>query len=211
MDPDEALEQLQQQVRAACERGEHGLEIEVMVWPMEGLDVGHSALRIGNLVLGYYPTDVNGDGRYNAKDLSSSPGDLHVDTVRESREIYRGQRVQRFMLSIDCETVLCLIEFYLALLGRLGTYSILSRNCTTIAADALAHCGLDMTATFPYPASEYGNLLLATPGTVTLVETGICTHTVRLDHKSVISPNQLAERLKGKPFVTGMTEEVVGQ
>ncbi len=207
----ERLQRLKTAVQQACERGEHGLEIEMIVWPMAAGDVGHTALRIGDLLLGYYPTDINGDGRYTSKDLSSSPGSLHVDTIAEAMQIYRGQNICVLSLNIDCETVLCLIDWYLALLGNLGTYSLLSRNCTTIPADAMSHCGLDLTATFDYPASDYGNLVLATPGNVSIVEAGICTHTVRLDHQSVISPNNMKDRLKDKPFVDSIKEEVVGQ
>ncbi len=203
------LERLRESVRLACERGAHGMEVEMITWPMAAGDVGHTALRLGDLVLGYYPTDLNNDGEYGKKDLHDSPGELHVDTVAEAKRLYAGDSICVSSLAVSCETLLCLIDWYLAVLNNLGTYSLLNRNCTTIPADALAACGLDLTATIDYPASGYGDLLLTTRGNVTIVEPGICTHTIQFDHGSVVSPNNMKGRIKDKDYVTSTREEVV--
>lgn len=202
------LAQLQAAATAACAAGSHTMEVEVIVWPMEG-NVGHVALRLGPFTLGYYPTDLNNDGAYGKDDLHDSPAELHVLTIAESKRAYKNDKIFVFPLKIGCEILLCLIAWYIALLGKLGTYRLLSRNCTTIVADALNHCGLDMTATADFPASELGNLQLTTPGKITVLKQGVCTNTLQFDHKSVVSPNQMKSRLEKKPFVTGMKTEVV--
>lgn len=117
--------------------------VEVYIWDKDD-DVGHTAIRIGDKVYGYYPTDVNGDGRYTKTDLSNSPGKMHINSIAEFNKAYRGQGVTAYTLNLTDKQ-------YGALLGRLngvannpGYYSLDGNNCTSIAMLCLSEAGFNI-------------------------------------------------------------------
>lgn len=211
--PDERnrLNQLRADALDVCTNvGVHPFEVELIVWPGDG-DVGHTAIRIGDLVLGYYPTDLDGNGSYDKKDVFGSPGKLHVDTIREARLHYFGQDICVFSLSVTCQQLVTLIDFHIELLGKLGTYSLLSRNCTTIAVAALTKAGIDLSTTADIPNTLLGDFRRSYSGTTRVVDPGFLSSTVRFEADGIIAPTQVKPRTRNKDFVIATLEETVGQ
>ena len=120
-------------------------KVEVFVWDkVQGKDVGHTAIRIGNEVYGYYPTDENGDGRFGYKELLKSKGEMHVMSIREFNESYKGSKITAYKLQGTKEQYNNLIKNLNGVVENPGNYSLLNRNCTSIAMQMLTNSGYEI-------------------------------------------------------------------
>jgi RHS repeat-associated protein len=117
-----------------------GPPVEVYIWKKNS-DVGHTAIRIGNWVYGYYPSDVNGDGRYTMEDLANSPGVMHINSISEFNKIYSGDVVTAFSLRSTSDQALGLAENLSGVALNTGFYSLTGNNCTSIAYSCLQNSG----------------------------------------------------------------------
>jgi hypothetical protein len=120
-----------------------GVPVEVYIWEKGGgLDVGHTAIRIGGLVYGYYPTDVNGDGEYTKKDLKNSPGVMHINSIWEFKNIYSGDKINAFVLNITTNQRIALMESLSDFTTDPGYYSLYGNNCTSVVYSSLLNAGV---------------------------------------------------------------------
>jgi hypothetical protein len=61
--------------------------VNIYVW-QKNQDIGHTAIKIGNKIYGYYPTD--GDDKNEDYDVFFSDGLMHVDDEESFNEKYKG-------------------------------------------------------------------------------------------------------------------------
>ena len=123
-----------------------GLITEVVIWRGGSGDVGHTAIRINGKVYGYYPTDIDGDGQFTKVDLNDSPGNLHINTLKEFNDHYSGDKVDVFLLDLTLFQEAKLNEYFLNLKEKENSsspprYKLFSNQCTTVAIDALNSVG----------------------------------------------------------------------
>lgn len=118
--------------------------IQVLIWSKETKeqtggrkDVGHTAIRIGNIFYGYYPTGG----------LLGSPGNMHRDSLPQFNTIYRGQEVTYFQLNLTTEQIKKLKEILEDIRNNPGNYSLLDQQCTSVAIDALVKAGVKIDGT----------------------------------------------------------------
>ncbi len=119
--------------------------VQVFIWSKETQhkDVGHTAIRIGDVVYGYYPTGGNGDG-YGWKELVApgSPGKMHVDSIGRFNVLYAGQEVTYFQLNLTPEQIDKLKSTLLDIADNPGRYNLLGNQCTSVAANSLLSAGV---------------------------------------------------------------------
>jgi len=125
-----------------------GLLVEVLIWEPEYIgDVGHTAVRLNNIIYGYYPTDIDGDGAYTKVDLDNSPGSLHTDSLAEFHSNYYDNTIEVIRLETDNTKEAKLNLYFKELNNKPGVYSLFSSQCTTRARDGLLKSG--------YPAGSF--------------------------------------------------------
>ncbi|MGD9992552.1 MAG: RHS repeat domain-containing protein [Salinivirgaceae bacterium] len=122
-----------------------GGNIDVYIWDKgyEG-DVGHTAIRIGDKVYGYYPTDVDGDGQYTKADLKNSPGEMHINSISEFNSYYCGNGINAYTISLNGQQYNALLNNLNAVAQNPGYYSLGGNNCTSIAMQCLSNAGFDI-------------------------------------------------------------------
>jgi RHS repeat-associated protein len=124
------------------EENAHG-DIEIYIWPMASGDVGHAAIRIGQLVYGYYPTDENNDGAYTKDDLSNSPGVLHINSLYQFSNIYRGNNIVAYeMQGITKDQRANLERNLMKIKLNPGMYELGGNQCTSVVYNALVAWGI---------------------------------------------------------------------
>ena len=117
--------------------------VQVLVWSKESKedtggakDVGHTAIRIGTIFYGYYPTDG----------LFGSPGNMHRDSLPQFNSIYHGQEVTYFQLNLTPEQTKKLKEILEDVRNNPGSYNLLDQQCTSVAIRSLYQAGAPLTA-----------------------------------------------------------------
>ena len=126
--------------------------VEMWVWKvgiseMFGGDVGHAAIRIGDNVYGYYPTDQLGDGKLGPKDLFDSEGRMRVIKAQDMPSKYQSDDVNMFNLKISDAQVIGLQSNLNNYVQDPGTYSLLGNTCVSVAIQ----CFNDVGVTIRYP------------------------------------------------------------
>ncbi len=112
-------------------------------------DVGHTAIRVGNLVYGFYPTDTDGD---NQLDLMGSPGEMHVDTIGKGGSFdrhYMTQEILAFQLRLTPAQIKKLQNILKEIKANPGNYWLTGRQCTSVAAGAILRSGVVIGAQNP--------------------------------------------------------------
>jgi len=131
-------------------------KVQVFVWTKEGgKDVGHTAIRIDDMVYGYYPSDENGSSGYELDELFGSDGDMHVNTIDEFNKIYKGQEVTYYQLNMTPEQMKKLQDVLIEYTSNPGIYSLAKNQCTSIAINALIKADVTIYGQrndFPGPA-----------------------------------------------------------
>ena len=116
--------------------------VEVYIWnKTSDKDVGHTAVRIGNWVYGYYPTDIDGDGAYTLNDLKNSPGVMHINSLSEFNTLYSGDAITAFTLNPTADQAADLEINLLGVAQNPGYYGLLGNQCTTVAYTSLQSAG----------------------------------------------------------------------
>ncbi|MBD2770490.1 hypothetical protein IC235_21610 [Hymenobacter sp. BT664] len=127
--------------------------VDVYIWKKE-MDVGHVAIRVDDLVYGYYPTDVNGDGNYTARDLINSRGEMHINSMQEFNTIYKGDIIKSYSI-ITTEFQVQLLKYQLNKFAQNpGKYSLFGNNCSSVAYKCLRDGGINIIA---YPGATGGS------------------------------------------------------
>jgi RHS repeat-associated protein len=130
--------------------------VQVYIWSKTpksnnggNIDVGHTAIRLGNLVYGFYPTDKDGDNQW---DLMGSPGEMHVDTVGKGGSFdrrYLTQEITAFQLRLTPEQIKKLHDVLKEIEANPGSYWLTGKQCTSVAAGALLRSGVVIGAQNP--------------------------------------------------------------
>ncbi len=125
--------------------------VQVLVWSKETKeqtggqkDVGHTAIRIGNIFYGYYPTGG----------LFGSRGDMHRDSLPQFNSIYNGQEVTYFQLNLTSEQIQKLKEILEDVKNNPGNYNLLDQQCTSVAVRSLYQAGAPLTAHSKFQAIQ---------------------------------------------------------
>ncbi|MFN4316140.1 MAG: DUF6443 domain-containing protein [Chitinophagaceae bacterium] len=119
------------------------LKVQVFIWSKEGgKDVGHTAIRIDDIVYGYYPSEENGTPGYQLDELFGSDGEMHVNNIDEFNKIYKGQEVTYYQLNMTPEQMRKLQEILIEYTNNPGTYRLTGQQCTSVAIAALAKAGV---------------------------------------------------------------------
>jgi len=142
---------------------------QIFVWSKAGgKDVGHTALRIGDVIYGFYPTssDPNANG-YGIKDLAfpGSPGKMHVDSLSNFNNLYAGQEVTYYQLNLTPEQMKKLNAILQEIAKNPGSYNLFHNQCTSVAINSLLGAGVKIYGQrneFLGPA-EMGNGNLVSP------------------------------------------------
>jgi len=120
--------------------------INVFIWEKTNdKDVGHTALEIDDVVYGYYPTDVNGNGAYDKGDLNNSPGDLHIDARVDFNSIYAGDKVNSYSIKVTPAQKAAVLTNLGEVRLDPGTYSLVGRQCTLTAMSVMGKAGIKIT------------------------------------------------------------------
>lgn len=121
--------------------------VQVLIWSRESSskDLGHTAIRIGNIVYGYYPT----------KGLFGDLGNMHRDSLPQFNFNYSGQEVTYFQLNLTTKQIKELQAILEEYRKNPGNYNMLGRQCTTVAANSLMKAGV----TFKFPGSGTSEFL----------------------------------------------------
>jgi RHS repeat-associated protein len=127
-------------------------QTSVIIWAATG-DVGHTAIRVGDIVYGYYPTDINGDNQYTKEDLDNSPGEMHIQNSKEFTRYYKGQAVKEFVLNISPKQTDALVKGLDAIAKSPGTYELKGRNCTSVTIYCLKQAQINIT--YAYGRQEH--------------------------------------------------------
>jgi RHS repeat-associated protein len=109
-------------------------EIELFVWrkqPTNIRDIGHVALKIGKKVYGYYPTDHSYLYTRGKMTIFESDSEAFM-------EQYSGEEIDIWNLKISANSVQNIEKYLLNMREFPGNYSLLGRNCTSVAIEALA-------------------------------------------------------------------------
>lgn len=129
-------------------------DVEVYIWnKTNGKDVGHTAIRVDDKVYGYYPTDIDGDGAYTLNDLNNSPGKMHVNSIAEFNEIYRGDNITAYSLNISEAQQRALLSNLMSIASSPGFYSLSGNHCTSIANSCMINAGINIVRP---PTPGYG-------------------------------------------------------
>lgn len=121
--------------------------LEVYIWDKEGgKDVGHTAIRIGNRVYGYYPTNENENEGYDMKELLYSKGDMRVKDLKGFVNSYQGKIITSCKISLTQKQLDAIETTLNDYIKDPGTYSLLGQNCTTVALNALVINGIQLKA-----------------------------------------------------------------
>ncbi|TJY59718.1 DUF4105 domain-containing protein, partial [Sphingobacterium alkalisoli] len=121
--------------------------LEVYIWDKEGgKDVGHTAIRIGNRVYGYYPSDENANGGFDMKELLSSKGDMKVKDLKGFVNSYQGEIITSYKINLTQKQLDAIETTLNDYIKDPGTYSLLGQNCTTVALSALVINGIQLKA-----------------------------------------------------------------
>ncbi|WP_040497485.1 hypothetical protein, partial [Fulvivirga imtechensis] len=129
-------------------------DVEVYIWnKTHGKDVGHTAIRVGDNIYGYYPTDVDGDGAYTMNDLKNSPGEMHINSKKEFNAIYNGDNITAYTLNITAAQQQALINNLINVANNPGFYSLSGNHCTSIAYSSLINSGINIVRP---PTPGYG-------------------------------------------------------
>lgn len=126
-------------------------KVEVYIWSKESgknIDVGHTAIRVGDVIYGYYPTDVNGNDRYDYDELMGSPGQMHVQNIGQFNASYKSDEITSFEVQITEKQLSSLIHNLDRVVNNPGTYSLNGNQCTSVAMNILIKSGVNIQA--PY-------------------------------------------------------------
>jgi RHS repeat-associated protein len=125
--------------------------IQVHIWSQEAkehnggrIDVGHTAIRIGDTFYGYYPTG----------DLFGSRGSMHKDDLARFNEIYEGQEVTYFQLNLTPEQQEKLKNILEDYRKNPGKYNLLGQQCTSVAIEALLESGVKIKVPVPMEGNQ---------------------------------------------------------
>ncbi|MEY4904946.1 MAG: hypothetical protein RLZZ292_2761 [Bacteroidota bacterium] len=112
-------------------------KLEVIIWKEDG-SVGHLAIRIDDKVYGYYPTDINNDGRYTLTDLYNSPGEMKILDYNSSfKQAYKDETVDVFGM-VSSNDQIFQIEGHLKwVTENSGFYELTGSNCTSVGVQSL--------------------------------------------------------------------------
>lgn len=121
-------------------------KVQVFIWSKEeGKDVGHTAVRINNVVYGYYPSDDNGNNVYDMSELLGSKGEMHVNSISEFNKFYAGQEVTYYQLNLTPEQAKKLEKILMDIVKNPEEYKLLAGNqCTSVATNALLKAGVQI-------------------------------------------------------------------
>jgi hypothetical protein len=131
----------------ADSEGDEQTQISIYIWAANG-SVGHTAIRIEDVVYGYYPTDINGDRRYTKEDLKHSPGEMHIQCTKEFTEHYRGNVVKEFVLNVSPKQLSDLRMALDAITASPGMYELTGNNCTSVAIYCLKQANINVTYSY---------------------------------------------------------------
>lgn len=121
-------------------------DTEVYIWKKTSVaDVGHAAIRVGDEIFGFYPTDENGDGAYDKSDLQGSKGEMHVDNLKEFIKKYKGSVITVYNLNVTEENRTALLEELRNIAKNPSRYSLFGDHCTSVAAKALIKANIIKT------------------------------------------------------------------
>lgn len=146
-------------------------KVSVLIWDKDGLgDVGHTAIRVGGLIFGYYPIDANINSKYDSGELLYGPGKMKVVDIDKFKQRYRGDngKIKVYELNVTSNQANNLLINLAGYITNPGNYSLLGNNCTTVAYNALIDAGVNIFSGVPLnnvninmPISPYffGNLL----------------------------------------------------
>lgn len=124
-----------------------GSTVQIYIWDKEsGKDVGHTAIKIGDNVYGYYPTDENENGGYDKGELFGSKGEMHINTTKEFSQLYNGQAITSFDIELTRKQAASLQANLDKIASNPGTYSLRGNNCTSVAVTALINSGVTINA-----------------------------------------------------------------
>jgi len=109
-------------------------------------DLGHTAIRIGNKIYGYYPTTS----------IYNSPGDLRVDDVDKFKFKYQGNMITSYEVKLHPSMTLALTQKMNQAKQSPGSYSVLFLNCTSFAVGMLQKIAIyiyvnESNCLSPYP------------------------------------------------------------
>ena len=136
--------------------GGHGQEVEVIIWPASDgarIVTPHAALRIGDLLFGYYPK--GGAKVVDACVAIERPGILLVHTLKEAKARYANEKIFVLSLSIDTKQLMQIITFYLTKVRSPGKFQLLEASCAGTVRDALVAGGFDLTQKIVIPYLIY--------------------------------------------------------
>jgi len=143
--------------------------VEVLIWQKgAGLDVGHTAIKIGGTIYGYYPSDENGNGQYDPSELIlGSKGDMHVDDLDHFNRMYAGQTITSYQINLTEKQLKTLESSLKRYIKDPGTYSLLWNTCTSVALAGLLGSGVDLKS--PGSSNRVSNALLSSPAGLAIV------------------------------------------
>jgi hypothetical protein len=145
-------------------------DVSVFIWDKDGVgDVGHTAVRVGGLIFGYYPTDPDRNG-YGTGELVLGPGEMHVDNIDMFKQIYRGDngKIKVYNLNVTNNQSNKILINLASYVTNPGNYSLLGNNCTSVAYKSLVNAGVNINASImlhntrvqlPLSPAFFGNLL----------------------------------------------------
>ena len=97
------------------------------------------------MVYGYYPTDENGNNKYDISELLGSKGEMHVDSIPEFNKNYAGREVTYYQLNLTPEQIDKLKNILENIAKDPGKYRLLSGNqCTSVAINSLIEAGVQI-------------------------------------------------------------------
>ncbi|KIC92762.1 DUF6443 domain-containing protein [Flavihumibacter solisilvae] len=121
-------------------------------------DVGHTALQVGDNVLGYYPTgDLMGDDR----------GDMRVESRSSFDKRYAPHGVTFITLKVSEKQYSTIVNNLMNYIMDPGQYNLLGLQCTTVTCATLLNSGVNLQQSKYLPSSGpiAGQTIVSTIGT----------------------------------------------
>jgi RHS repeat-associated protein len=116
--------------------------VQLIIWPGDDNNLGHTAIRINDTYYGYYPTDMNDDGVYDKSDLDHSPGEMHIHSSQKFIDEYEGQEVYIADINVESLNIRNLESSLKWVAANPGFYELTGSNCTSVAVQCLQKGGL---------------------------------------------------------------------
>jgi hypothetical protein len=108
------------------------------------MDVGHTAIQIGNVVYGFYPMDENGNGIYGKSELLNSKGFMDKENIDKFNEQYLEDGITAITLNVSEAQANLITQNLEAIKKNPENYSLATTQCTSVACGALVNSKIDI-------------------------------------------------------------------